>query len=60
MTTRMHSSRMRTGRALEVSGGGAVCCRRGLLPGGVGCLLPGGVSAAGGGATGRTPREQNS
>ena len=49
MTTRMHSSRMRISRALEVSGGGGCLLPGGLLPGGVGCLLPGSVSAAGGG-----------
>ena len=39
--TRMHSSRMPTGRSLTV------CCR--LLPGGVGvCLVPGGVLPDGG------------
>ena len=52
--TRLHSSRMRTARALTVSprkktacsaGRGGVCSRGMSAPGG--CLLPGGVSALG-------------
>ena len=43
INTRMHSSRMRTGRSLTVCG---VCFSGGLFLGG--CLLPGGVSALGG------------
>ena len=61
--TRLHSSRMRTARALTVScvcrGGGVpaggVTCRGGYLPGGVsvqGACLPGGELSPGGGLVG--------
>ena len=53
LETRMHSSRMRTGRSLTVCcsllpGGGVVCLvRGGVLPAGGVCLVQGGVLPAG-------------